>query len=243
MKKADSCIGKFIILFIFSIILYVVFFVFITGWREYSGHKNKNSDQDGNAFNSLMIGKQEWMESNLQVSTFRNGEKIIQAHNSKEWRSAELNKTAAWCWPGFSKKNKAFGKYYNYYAIIDSRGLAPKGWKVPSIKDYQKNISTPNWYGGYSTIREHKSRDGWTLSCNGLNSSGFNIFPVGYCSKYGGFKKDIACYWTKSSLINNNYRKSSRSPEAFFIEFKQCDCSDYSTAPKGEGMPIRCIKN
>ena len=221
----------------------LVLIALATGCRGYSGKYNENVDQDGNSFQSVTIGEQEWMEKNLQVSHFRNGDKITKAKNATEWYSAYLKKTPVWCWVKFNKKNKSLGKVYNYYALVDPRGLAPKGWKIPSVKDYQINISTQNWFGSYSGIGEHKSTEGWNWSCNGDNSSGFNAFPVGYCNTSGEFKDDCCAYfWTASSFINEDNPKASKSSDAFFINLKTCDCSDYSTAPKGEGMSVRCLK-
>ena len=37
---------------------------------------------------SVIIGDQEWMSKNLDVSTFRNGDPIPQAKTNDEWKSA-----------------------------------------------------------------------------------------------------------------------------------------------------------
>ena len=34
-----------------------------------------------------------------------------------------------------------YGLLYNWYAVNDLRGLAPTGWHVPSVEDYQTLIS------------------------------------------------------------------------------------------------------
>jgi uncharacterized protein (TIGR02145 family) len=222
----------------------LVFIAVSTGCTSYSRKYNDFVDQDDNAFKSVLIGEQEWMESNLQVSTFRNGAKITQAKNASEWYTAYSKKKPAWCWKNFNKNNKSAGKFYNYYALVDKRGLAPKEWKIPSVKDYQINISVPLWFGSYSSILAHKSSEGWNWSCNGNNSSGLNVFPHGYCNTAGVFKDDCCSYfWTISSVINDENPKASKATDAFFIKLKTCDCSDYSTARKGVGMPVRCIKN
>ena len=191
-----------------------------------------------------MIGEQEWMETNLQTCHFRNGDEITQAQNAKEWYAAYVKKIPVWCWVDFNKQKESKGKIYNYYAVADPRGLAPVGWKIPTVKDYQINISTRYWSGDYSGIQEHKSTEGWIWSCNGSNSSGFNAFPCGFCTKAGKFQIDqCAFFWTASSTVNKDYPKASKSPDAYYIEMHSCDCSDYSTAPKGEGMSVRCLKN
>ncbi|MFM2038950.1 MAG: hypothetical protein RL432_1889 [Bacteroidota bacterium] len=210
---------------------------------SYSGNYIKNQDQDGNEFQSVIIQNQEWMSENLQTSTFCNGDKIQEAKNSKAWQEATRKKKPAWCWKFYNIKNRRFGKYYNHYALTDKRGLAPKGWKIPSVQDYQKNIAPIYWLGSKGSISDCKSDNGWIWSCNGSNSTGFSALPSGYYSKKGKHTiENCAYFWTKNNVINKTYPKAINSPSAYFITFHTCDCYDYDSAPKSEGMPVRCIK-
>lgn len=84
-------------------------------------------------------GSQVWMAENLNVSTFRNGDPIPQAKTAKEWKAAGKNKQPAWCYFDNDPKNgEKYGKLYNFYAVTDSRGLAPKGFHVPSDEEWTK---------------------------------------------------------------------------------------------------------
>jgi uncharacterized protein (TIGR02145 family) len=85
---------------------------------------------------SVKIGNQTWMTKNLQVTKFRNGDPIPEAKSAAEWASAYTNKQAAFCYYNNDPSTAAkFGILYNYYALIDSRGLAPEGWKLPNHND------------------------------------------------------------------------------------------------------------
>jgi len=44
-------------------------------------------DIDGNTYKTVKIGEQEWMDENLNVSRFRNGDKILHATSVKEWKN------------------------------------------------------------------------------------------------------------------------------------------------------------
>jgi uncharacterized protein (TIGR02145 family) len=87
---------------------------------------------------SASIGSTNWMTFNLDVTTFRNGDSIPWAQTDEEWEAAGFNQKPAWCY----YKNEdgtidtTFGKLYNRYALIDSRGLAPDGWKIASHQDW-----------------------------------------------------------------------------------------------------------
>ncbi len=84
------------------------------------------------------IGKQVWMTKNLDVSTFRNGDSIPHAKNSDQWKYASENKIPAWCYNDYDETNgKKYGKLYNYYAVSDRRGLAPKGFHIPSLDEWK----------------------------------------------------------------------------------------------------------
>lgn len=91
--------------------------------------KSQNIDQ-------IKIGSQIWMKQNLNVSKFRNGELIQEARTQEEWQYANDNQIAAWCYLDNDPKNGAkLGKLYNWYAVMDPRGLAPLGWHVAKADD------------------------------------------------------------------------------------------------------------
>src|ERR1700750_2369551 len=83
---------------------------------------------------SVTIGTQVWMEKNLDVTRYRNGDKIPQVKDFAQW--AKLT-TGAGCWyNNDSATGAVYGRLYNWYAINDSRGLAPEGWHVPSDSEW-----------------------------------------------------------------------------------------------------------
>lgn len=83
-----------------------------------------------NLSETVIIGNQEWMIKNLNVSKYRNGDIIPEVKDPEDW--AELT-TGAWCYHNNDPKNGAiYGKLYNWYAINDPRGIAPVGFHVPS---------------------------------------------------------------------------------------------------------------
>ena len=115
----------------------------------------------------ITIGTQTWTSKNLDVSTFRNGEAIPEAKNKAEWRKASDNNAPAWCYYEFDEKNgKKYGKLYNWHAVIDSRGLAPDGYRLPYDEDYDQLIRD---FGGIDKAGEKlKDTIGWkSISNNG----------------------------------------------------------------------------
>jgi uncharacterized protein (TIGR02145 family) len=130
------------------------------------------------------IGNQIWMTENLNIDHFRNGDPIPEARTAEEWIKAGENNQPAWCYyenrtvQDDPDNGTKYGKLYNWYAVNDRRGLAPKGWHIPT--DDEWTILT-NYLGGEDVAaKKLKSKTGWKENGNGSNKSGFNGLPSGY---------------------------------------------------------------
>ena len=86
---------------------------------------------------TVTIGSQTWTVLNLDVATFRNGDPITQAKTNEDWEAAGVIKQPAWCYYDNDPKNGTkYGKLYNWYAVNDSRGLAPAGYHIPTDDEW-----------------------------------------------------------------------------------------------------------
>ena len=98
------------------------------------GRPEKLVDRDGNSYTALQVGTMIWTGKNLGVAHYRNGDSIPEVRDHKEW--ANLT-TGAWCYNDNKQENGAtYGKLYNWYAVNDQRGLAPKGWHVATDAEW-----------------------------------------------------------------------------------------------------------
>jgi uncharacterized protein (TIGR02145 family) len=101
-------------------------------------------DIDGNIYNTVTLGSQEWMVENLKTTHYADGTPILHLDSSVTWCA---DTSGAYCEYDNSTgvyKNP-YGYFYNWYAINSSYGLAPTGWRVPSDTDIQTMI---NFCGG-----------------------------------------------------------------------------------------------
>jgi len=71
---------------------------------------------------TVTIGTQIWTNTNLDVTTYRNGDPITYASNAVEWNAATNAGIGAWSYYNWDPANGAiYGKLYNWYAVNDSR--------------------------------------------------------------------------------------------------------------------------
>ena len=165
---------------------------------------------------SIEIGSQEWADTNHSVAAFSTGDTIPLVNSLEEWASAYEEHKPACCFFDFNeKKNKSGGLLYNWFAIHDERGLAPKGWKIPSDKDWQKLID----FCGKKRVAgaKLKSNEGWIGwgdidEANGQNDYGFNIKATGYILKRTGYDfPEFMNQGYSSVLWSCDLRKGSNS--------------------------------
>lgn len=137
-----------------------------------------------------------WTTRNLDVATYRNGDRIPQVTDAGTWVKQT---TGAWCWYNNDSANyHAFGRLYNWYAVNDARGLAPEGWHVLSDTDWE---AMETCLGEDSVGYRMRASGGaqWPGSVNAIdNSSGFAGLPSGMRSDSGAFSfaGHSAVYWT-----------------------------------------------
>src|SRR5688572_21874913 len=100
----------------------------------YSDRNDKTvTDADGNIYRTVTIGDQVWMAENLKVTHYKNGDAIAVVSSDTAWSHLL---SGAYCHYNNDINNTAaYGKLYNWYAINDSRGIAPEGWHIPTEEE------------------------------------------------------------------------------------------------------------
>ena len=197
------------------------------------------TDLDGNIYQTVKIGDQTWMKQNLNTSQFRNGDLIPEVKTDVEWEKAGLEKKPAWCYYETNADNgKIYGKLYNWYAVHDSRGLAPKGWHIPSDMEW-KALST--FLGGTDLAGKKLKEKGtthWkTPNKEATNDSGFSGLPGGLNYSFGSFvhQGNVGYWWT-------SVEDSEETAILFSLSYENSTLADFFLN-KGVGISVRCIKD
>lgn len=184
---------------------------------------------------SVKIGNQVWMGENLALKRFSNGDAIPYARTREEWIKAGEDCTPAWTYYEHNEDfAKRVGVLYNWFAVTDSRGLAPRGWSIPSGDDFDVLAS---YLGGAEVAgKKLKSDKDWFRDGVGTNSTGFNAIGGGSRDFEGYFYYivRVGLWWTIDEYDNQN-------AWYYYMEYTDDALKKYG-AGKGMGMSVRCIK-
>ena len=163
------------------------------------GDVGVGTDIDGNTFGTVVMSDDKiWMSENLQVTKFKNGDDIPQITNSSEWKTTT---SPAWC---YMDNNPQKTKLYNWYAVNDSRGLAPEGYRIPNENDWKQMENSLG--GGYETSKKIMSPTRWLYNqdLNATNESGFTALPEGRRTWGGSFSEyNVTANWWTSTETNS----------------------------------------
>ena len=184
----------------------------------------------------LKIGSQVWMTDNLAVTKYNDGTSIPEVRDDSTWGTLT---TGAWCWYNNDPSNGTiYGKLYNWYAVVDPRGLCPAGWHIPTDAEW---TALENTLGG-NQIAGKKMKlisSLWPSEQNitATNESGFGGLPGGTrlydgSSSHGG---NIGYWWSASERgIANAFFRSL----LYYSDYLNKDYYD-----KKLGMSVRCLKD
>jgi uncharacterized protein (TIGR02145 family) len=190
------------------------------------------TDQDGNVYRTVTIGSQIWTVENLKTTKYRNGNAIENVTGNTAWAALT---SGAYCWYNNDIANKPlYGALYNWYAVGDSRNLAPAGWHVATDAEWTTLVT---YLGGTAEAGGKLKEMGlthWTSPNSGAtNSVGFTSVPSGFRDNTGPFSAigDRAYYWTSDS-----------SEWFYFIINNATSCSRFALL-KEFGYAVRLVKD
>jgi hypothetical protein len=92
-------------------------------------------DIEGNKYQTIKIGNQEWMAENLKVTKYNDGSDIPLVTDGNEWAALA---TPAYCYYNNTTNTdsiKKWGALYNWYTV-NTKKLAPIGWHIPTDAEW-----------------------------------------------------------------------------------------------------------
>jgi len=192
-------------------------------------------DIDGNEYRTVVIGTQTWMVENLKVTKYNDGSSIETTTEDSKWNTLT---NGGYCWYNNDEATykNPYGAIYNWYAV-NSGKLCPKGWHVPSDKEWEKLAAH---LGGIYTAGEKLKESGtqhWKTGTYGTNETGFTAVGAGtrnFFGSYDGLGR-FGCYWSSNEVDDKraNYWNLDDSHAGLTI----------TIFDKATGYSVRCIKD
>ena len=212
---------------IFSVLLFL--FMFFDSESSLSDIRNVLSSPS-----EVTIGDQTWMSKNLDVSTFRNGDPIKEVTTEEELSELQNKGVPAWCYyENDHDYGKKYGKLYNWHAVNDPRGLAPKGWHIPSQNELETLVS---FLGGKDKAGKLlKAKGEWGRIDIGSNESGFSALPSGFRFNNFGKLGYYAIFWSTSFKLKNY-------PITLILEIEE-NTAINGNSYVGDFLAVRCLRD
>jgi len=226
------------------------FFKVIADDGQTSGGSGTVTDIDGNVYLTVIIGNQEWMAENLKVTRYRDGNQIPHVTDNSTWTSTT---SGAYCEFGnHGSYVNTYGRLYNWYAVADSRGLAPEGWRVPSDADIkqlemalgmtQEQADATGFRGTNQGSQLAGRTDLWFYDAleedSQFGSSGFNFLPGGYRDGNSGDYDNLrfnGFFWSSTEYYSD-------TAWSRVLSFSATRVYRYDTY-KRNGFSVRCVRD
>jgi uncharacterized protein (TIGR02145 family) len=162
-------------------------------------------DIDGNSYDVFKINNKLWFTENLRTSKFNNGEKIYEAKSPEDW--IKINKQKK---PAFYKLDNEY--LYNWYAVNDKRGLAPKGCYIAKYNDFYNLVDLPKSF-------DYMNKN--DLINDFFKKGYFNALSNPYVGIDGnryGFLNGYSSWWTSSKA----YKFRDNEMNSNFLGCRDC---------------------
>lgn len=194
--------------------------------------------RDGRVYKTIKIGNQIWMAENFRATAYSNGDPIQNATNVAKWVRYSAEEEPAYC------TDEDGNVFYNRLAVLDRRGLAPAGWRIPTNFDYEELLET--------TKRKYRSitgdhNYGRMLADVGVwrfrsNQTGFSAKLLGARQPDGVFKYNgtYAYFWGIGYYRDGTLNSQCSLSLGYGVSYPNYQNVWYAG---GNGQNLRLIKN
>lgn len=229
--------------FIFTLLLLFLF----TNLNINAQQKGTITDYDGNVYQTVVIGDQEWMAENFKVKHYSNGTEIPLIESFSAWGDLGWTEKAYCIYENNPSNFDTYGVLYTWTTAMDGamssdinpsgvQGICPEGWHLPSDAEWLELI---NYLGSNAggKLKEAGTSHWQSPNEGASNESGFTALPGGCRYQDGNFDAigTKGTWWTSTeSNVVPAWRYSLHHISGSVM---------YGDIHKGAGLSVRCVKN
>ena len=184
------------------------------------------SDEDGNIYPTVQIGKQWWMASNLNTTTDPNG-----------------NPAPGYCYGDEEENCLIYGRLYNWEQAMNgssaegAQGICPDDWHVPTMGEWEVLINELGGSAAAGRALKEAGDEHWMVASTGAGgNSKMDILPSGWFDftlEYRGLGE--GCFLRPSS--------SPDPYEVYVWEVRSSNSVAQGSIHPDDAVPLRCIKD
>lgn len=221
-------------------------------------------DIDGNLFGAIVIGEQRWMNENLKVTHYQNGDEIPGGFSDDDWANLHLPGLGAYAIYPYNEDEESwntcegdcselYGLLYNWYAVMDDRGICPEGWHVPSDEEWMglemtlgMSFEEAQMLGYRGTNEGSKLAgiselwaDGSLVDNEEFGTSGFIAIPGGHRDHgfgHFGAMGDKCYFWSSTSSGGWSLSRCR------VLYYSHSDIKR-SSSHRNDGNSVRCVRD
>lgn len=226
--------------------IFALLFLF-TNLNIKAQQKGNVTDYDGNVYQTVVIGNQEWMAENLKVKHNSDGTEIPLVESNSEWDDLSWTDKAYCIYDNDPSNFDTYGVLYTWTAAMDGalssdlnpsgvQGICPEDWHLPSEAEW---IELRDYLGSNAGGKlKEAGTSHWNSPNEGAtNETGFTALPGGIRYSNGNFGAigDEGTWWTTSE---NN----AGVPWRISLSFLAGSVGS-GWIIKNTGVSVRCLKN
>ncbi len=202
-------------------------------------------DADGNVYQSVIIGTQEWLTTDLRTTKCNDGTPIPLVEDRTAWGALT---TPGYSWYDNDKAGqtaKGYAPLYNW-ATVNQCDICPSGWRIPTDEELKTLI---NYLGGKQlaggSIKEAGTTHWASPNTGANNKSGYTALSGGSRGSFGTFSGlSNSGLWWSSTEVATNPNFPQRTAKAWSLTLSnQSSGSGVVPNNRKSGFSIRCIKN
>jgi uncharacterized protein (TIGR02145 family) len=208
------------------------------GWtkiiKTYDGYM---TDYEGHIYSTIRLGKQQWMNRNLETRYFSNGDFIKTTGTATINIEQEDKPVYQWAFLGHEDHPELLdddGRLYTWFTVADSKKICPAGWHIPTMAEWNELMIHLN-----GDFRQSYNWD-WSRQLNITGAEG------GFWAQMAGFRyangqfpygSNYGTYWWSATEASAANAFSVYCRPAIFEKVTQSEDN------KKNGFSVRCVKD